>query len=261
MKLELVMADPAGNRTALVRTTVDPSLRGEVARKIMARRELRAEQVGYCCPPLGNALGRLEMMGGEFCGNAARSFGLLLAADKGLAKTAVPIEVSGCSDVLSVEVDPENGTAACPLPLPLAIEEWEVPGLGTTQAVRMEGITHVIVRGKEAGEDAFRAIRQSADARGDWQALGGMFLSEDLTLTPVVAVRETGSTVFEGSCASGTAAVAAWLSRGETDGERTYRLPQPGGVLSARVRMVGGKLTEIAVIGKVRLEKGIWVEV
>ena len=261
MKLELVMADPAGNRTALVRTPVDPSLRGETAQKIMALGGLKAEQVGYCCPPLGAALGRLEMMGGEFCGNAARSFGLLLAAERGAGKGTVQVEVSGCSGILPVEADPENETAACPVPLPFAMEELTVPGLGVLPAVRMEGITHVIIRGERAGEKAFRAVCQSAGDRWEWKALGGMFLSGDHTLTPVVAVRAAGSIVFEGSCASGTAAVAAWLSQGEGEGEREYRFPQPGGVLTATVRREGDKLTEIKVSGRVRLEKRLWVEV
>lgn len=261
MKLRLVMADPAGNRTALVRTPVAPSLRGEVARRIMALGELRAEQVGYCCPPSGDALGRLEMMGGEFCGNAARSFALLLAAQRGLGKSIIPIEVSGCSGILWLEADPESGTAACPMPLPFAIQELEVPGLGTTQAVRMEGITHVILQGAEAGEEVFRAVRQSASKSWDWQALGGMFLPGGDALTPVVAVRGTATTVFESSCASGSAAVAAWLSQGEPDGEREYRFVQPGGELAVRVRKEQGSLTGLTVSGRVRLEKEIWAEV
>lgn len=262
MKLELVMADPAGNRTALVRTPVAPSLWGEAAKKIMADKGLKAEQVGYCRPPQGDALGRLEMMGGEFCGNAARSFALLLAAERGLSRKAVvPIEVSGCSGILPAQVDLEGKTASCPLPLPFAIEELAVPGLGTFPAVRMEGITHVILRGVQAGEEAFRAIRQSAEKSWEWEALGGMFLSEDHhTLTPVVAVKKTGSTVFESSCASGSGAVAAWLSREEGDGEREYRFTEPGGVLSARTVRQAGKLTGLAVDGKVELEPAVWWE-
>lgn len=261
MKLELVMADPAGNRTALVRTPVPPSLWGEAAKMILADRELKAEQVGYCCPPLLGALGRLEMMGGEFCGNAARSFGLLLAAERGSKRSTVPIEVSGCSDILSVEADLERKTATCPLPLPFAIEELTVPGLGTIQAVRMEGITHVILQGIGASEDAFRAVRQNASKSWEWEALGGMFLSEDHhTLTPVVAVKKTGSTVFESSCASGSGAVAAWLSQRDGDGEREYRFTEPGGVLSVRVVRQSGKLTRLAVGGKVELETAVWWE-
>lgn len=262
MKLELVMADPAGNRTALVRTPAPPSLWGETAKKIMAKQELRAEQVGYCCPPWRpSALGRLEMMGGEFCGNAARSFALLLATEKGLGRSIVPIEVSGCSGILPVEADPEHETAACPLPLPLAIQELEVPDLGILPAVRMEGITHVIIHGKKADEDLFRAVCQSASNRWEWEALGGMFLDHDYhTLTPVVAVRGTGSTVFESSCASGSAAVAAWLSQRDGDGKRAYQLAQPGGSLTVRVLREGGRLKETVVSGRVRLEKAVWID-
>lgn len=261
MKLRLVMADPAGNRTALVETPVPPALWGEAARKIMAIPALGAEQVGYCRPPRGDALGRLEMMGGEFCGNASRSFGLLLAVKHKLGRSRVPIEVSGCPRPLAVEADPGEGTASCPIPVPLAIEELEVPGLGVLPAVRMEGITHIIAPGVPAGEEAFEAIRRAACARWDWEALGGMFLGGGHTLTPVVAVRATGSTVFESSCASGSAATAAWLSRREPDGVREYRLRQPGGVVTVRALRAGGALGELTVSGKVTLENPVEVEV
>ena len=83
MKLELVMADPAGNRTALVLSPVPPEGRGPLAARLMALPELHAEQVGFVLPPSAGGLFRLEMMGGEFCGNAARSFGLYLAGSQG----------------------------------------------------------------------------------------------------------------------------------------------------------------------------------
>lgn len=263
MELELVMADPAGNRTALVLTPVPAPLRGRLARALMQNKTLGAEQVGYCCPPRGNALGRLEMMGGEFCGNAARSFGLLLAAQKGPGRAVIPVEVSGCAGILAVEAEPGQGTAACPVPVPLAVEELEVPGLGKLPAVRMEGITHVILPGRAASGALFGEVRRCADHRWNWEALGVMFLDRlpggMCRLTPVVAVKGTGSTVFESSCASGSAAVAAWLCRGAGDGEREYRLSQPGGEILVRARRENGALRGLTVSGPVALEPPVRV--
>lgn len=82
MDLEIMMADPAGNRTAIVRTPVPGELRARTAAKILAVSSLRAEQVGFETRPRMGGAGRLEMMGGEFCGNAARSYGYLLAAEQ-----------------------------------------------------------------------------------------------------------------------------------------------------------------------------------
>ena len=86
MKFTVVMADPAGNRTAIVRSGVPKAERERVAAAIMADPSLRAEQVGFESRPLyGKSLGRLEMAGGEFCGNAARSFGYMLCREKEFA--------------------------------------------------------------------------------------------------------------------------------------------------------------------------------
>ena len=260
MKLELVMADPAGNRTALVLTPVPPESRAGTARRLMALPELRAEQVGYCCPPRAGGMARLEMMGGEFCGNAARSFGLLLAAQRGLGRSTVPVEVSGCPQVLPVAADPGEGSAFSPMPLPLEITGLPVPGLGTLPAVLLEGIVHVVARGVPPSGEEFRWVRRAADSRWNWDALGVLFLGEDGFLAPAVAVRATGSTVFESSCASGSAALAAWLSRDRGDGVWDYRFPQPGGVISARAERTGGRLCSVTVGGPVSLEPPRTVE-
>lgn len=265
MKLELVMADPAGNRTALVRTPVEPGERAETAKKIMALPRLRAEQVGFCCPPkTGKSLGHLEMMGGEFCGNAARSFALLLAAERGSGPRTVPIEVSGCGEVLLARADPSENTAACPMPLPTALEELPVPGLapeGPLPAVIFQGILHVIAQGIPPTQENFAAIREAVSRRWDWEAMGVMFLGAEGFLSPAVEVRATGSLVFESSCASGSTALAVWLSRGLSEGERTYPIPQPGGTLSIRVEKRGGKLTGLTAGGPVTLEPAVTVEV
>ena len=82
MKLRIIMADPAGNRTAIVRTPVPADQRAQIAAKILQINDLRAEQVGFETSALMGGIGRLEMMGGEFCGNAARSYGYLLWKEK-----------------------------------------------------------------------------------------------------------------------------------------------------------------------------------
>jgi len=80
----VIIANPAGNITAFV---LDNNIEKKdyiyVANKLMEIAELEIEQVGFVKEPkLGGEL-RLEMMGGEFCGNATRSFGLYLAMLKG----------------------------------------------------------------------------------------------------------------------------------------------------------------------------------
>lgn len=89
MKLHVVLADPAGNRTALVEErAVKESSKREISRRLLEDASLAIEQVGYFRMEGAGSPAHLEMMGGEFCGNAARSFGLFLAKSAA-CKTAI----------------------------------------------------------------------------------------------------------------------------------------------------------------------------
>ena len=74
MDLCYILADPSGNTTAFVLSPVPPHQYGPVARAVMER--LKAEQVAFLHD------GRMDMMGGEFCGNASRSFALWQALQR-----------------------------------------------------------------------------------------------------------------------------------------------------------------------------------
>ena len=77
LELDLLRADPAGNITLLVLTPVSPALRPAAARELLRRHG--AEQAGFLVPPRLGGDCRLEMMGGEFCGNAAMASACYLA--------------------------------------------------------------------------------------------------------------------------------------------------------------------------------------
>ena len=77
MKVQVRYLNPAGNITAVVLSSVLPELRPALSRAIMAQG--RAEQVGFAATPRLGGDCRIEMMGGEFCGNAVRSYGYLRA--------------------------------------------------------------------------------------------------------------------------------------------------------------------------------------
>jgi hypothetical protein len=74
LSFEIVIADPAKNITIFVHDRLDSKPeRTEAAKLLLADPSLKAEQVGFVIPPAGNQkYWRLEMMGSEFCGNAAR---------------------------------------------------------------------------------------------------------------------------------------------------------------------------------------------
>ncbi|MDR0598828.1 MAG: hypothetical protein LBG84_01920 [Treponema sp.] len=264
---ELVLADPAKNITLLVLTPVPAEDRAAVAVKLLAHPSLRAEQAGFAVPPHSkNALGRLEMMGGEFCGNAARSFGLYMARAAGLRNRRgspgqaqrVLVECSGAENPVPVRVNLETGWAEAEIPPPLYTRSLAWEGRVLPVCV-FPGITHLIAPGIEPGEKTFFALKRAVEAAGppageSPDALGVLFLETpedpggEAAMTPAVYVYKTGSLVFESSCGSGSAAVGIWKSRDLADGEARYRVRQRGGTIEVRVVKRGG-LVETAAIG------------
>ena len=101
-------ADPAGNITLFVLDPVPLGDRAGLASRLMEGSDV--EQVGFVCSPVMGGAGRMEMAGGEFCGNATRAFGMLMAQQlDGLSR--VQVEVSGCGQPVTVDVDLAAGTA------------------------------------------------------------------------------------------------------------------------------------------------------
>lgn len=270
MKFELTitMADPAGNRTAFVEGNVPREYYAAIGAALLREPDLKAEQAGFYTPPEDGATGRLEMMGGEFCGNAARSFGMWLGRRTGKkAGDTVPIEISGSSSTLEVLL--EEGGASVSMPLPQSIIEVsvpEIPGQGKPSpegsgfvhypAVVLEGITHVILEHVPPSEALARSVVKEAVRKTEVEAAGAIFLDED-HMTPFVWVQATDSFVWESSCGSGTLAAATWLGRNMKVGTYSRKLVQPGGVLEASVTQENGVITEARIGGPVTLEEPV----
>lgn len=259
LELRVTRADPAGNLTLLIEGAEDlpPARCAALGAELLTRPECRAEQAGFLREN-GPGLPRLEMAGGEFCGNAARSFGLLLAERQGLRAGRVRVSISGASAPVDVDVDRGAGTAWAEMPLPESIGEIELPApFGTCPIVRFEGIWHVLAIGRPASRDSFLAVREFIYAREAPSALGVMFLDAALReMTPVVYVAGPETLYFESSCGSGTTAVACWRGGGEETALR-----QPGGTLRARARVRNGALDGVRMGGAVRLEPPVTLRV
>jgi diaminopimelate epimerase len=308
LELDIVRADPAGNITIFVLNRIDdPAFRLRAAKALLAEPSLKAEQIGFVIPPgrpaadpltrpAGAAGGRpsapaaegrlwrREMMGGEFCGNAARSFGLYAARQGGLSgKRDICIEISGAPAPVPVHLDLDASTAEAEIPGPLAAGTLAFEGR-PFPAYFFEGITHVIAEGLEPDrglvlgllEAARRAgpprpaghpadTRHLLDARHPFDAchpldachlldaLGVMFYDPARRfMRPAVYVAATESLVFESSCGSGTAALAAYLAGGLAGGGR-WEIAQPGGLIEARVKKQAGKIETIGIGGPVSL--------
>lgn len=255
MNISYTKIDPSGNITLIVDSFVPREEQRRIAALLMVR-DSEAEQVGFlevpedpCCSV------RLQMMGGEFCGNATLSAASVVMQQIGLDAGDMLIEVSGSPGpvkVTGVMSAPDRFDGEVDMPLPESIYECSfLDGFDchTLPLVRFPGICHAIV-------SAGTLTREKAEAViGTWcrqigsEALGLMFFDKDKnTLTPLVYVESTGTAVWEGSCASGTAAVASYLA--ELDGEyASVCLFEPRGRLSAEAACSGSQVTSLKLSG------------
>jgi diaminopimelate epimerase len=258
MEIEIIRADPAGNITIFVLPPVDTIDTGRlvIAHRLLADPALGAEQVGFVIRPeaVPGRLWRLEMMGEEFCGNAARSFGFFAAMEEGRGATGIKVEVSGMKEPLTVQADMDRGWAEVRIPGPIRQEELDWEGRSLPVYV-FDGITHVIACNIQADEKTFFAVKERLERKGRGpDALGLMFRDENTgKMVPLVYVKKTGSLVAESSCGSGSAAMAVYLSRDLWDGEARVELRQPGGIIEAAVCKQAGEVRSITIGGKVSL--------
>ena len=158
MKLNILRADPAGNITVFVLDPVEKAKRAAIAEKIMAIPSLKAEQVGYACPAEDDVDGHMEMMGGEFCGNATRAYGMYIAQQKG-GPSAVRLRVSGCDHVVTAQGDLKSGTARAEMPCPRSVRRaaaWARGGGGRARGNAGRPWRHRALRGR--GRCAERGI-------------------------------------------------------------------------------------------------------
>ncbi|MHB9293865.1 putative histidine racemase [Hollandina sp. SP2] len=270
MQYEIVIADPAKNITLFVLNQVEN--RAEAARLLLGVPGLGAEQVGFVIPPqTPQGLWRLEMMGGEFCGNAARSFGLFVARTLGYAGMAeIPIGMSGMRDPLIVKVNVEAGTAEVAIPKPAAQDTLIFTPAPDIPSLRLPvycftGIIHVIAPGISPGNQGkalFYAIKAQVErSLAIPQALGVMFYDqEEQLMTPAVYVYATDSLVFESSCGSGSAALGAWQHETLWEGEGFCRVAQPGGAIDVRVHKRQGSIQAISIGGPVYLKERLVID-
>ena len=256
MELNILRADPAGNITIFVLDQVEKAQRAAIAEKIMAIPALKAEQVGYVCPAEDDADGHMEMMGGEFCGNAPRAYGMYIARQKG-GLSSVKLRVSGCDHIVTAQVDLAAGTARAEMPCPRSVQRVTANGLEGT-LVDLTGIAHLVVEGVKPSEEFFRAVEPVFSQIAGLDACGVIFLdAETHRMTPLVKVIDTNSLVWEGSCGSGSVACAVAQSEQMENGGFSCDYIQPAGVVRASVERQGGKVVAAHIGGKVTLDEPV----
>ena len=230
MEIRYHLFDPTGNVTVLAETPVPVDGQPAVAAALLVA-ESAAEQVGFLSEGQDCDIA-LRMAGGEFCGNAAMSAAAFYAARENLRDGSVRVKVSGAPVPVEARLAAENGSwrAAVKMPPPLSVSRTNLRGGGSPVVVRYPGIAHVILPRRMEREDAETAARGWCAAL-EAEALGLMLLDrEKRVLTPLVYVPVGDTLYWERSCASGSAAVGAYLAAEAGKGV-TAALREPGGVL------------------------------
>lgn len=254
--INIIPADPAGNKTIFVTTPVARKHYQEVASYLLSLDEYEAEQVAFILPD-----NSMEMCGMEFCGNASRTYGLIYAKD--LAengdtplKGSVMIHVSGSDKALTVEYDLETNYTKIDMPVPVSITDH-----GDDILVNLGGIMHLVTTNKKADPNTFQRLKNRLMNELDPPALGVMFYDKDTSeLTPVVYVADVDSTYFEGSCASGTVAVAAAMTQDMEDCDEIFTIKQPKGTLITEIKKRQNKIFSVSIEGPVIIDDEVTLQ-
>ena len=253
--LRYALLNPSGNRTALVLDPVPAAGRNRITAALIDR----CEQVGYLMPPsVPGVLGRLQMMGGEFCGNASMAAAaFLLRSELKVSETRdVLLEVSGAEKPVFCRIcrEKDGWLGTVEMPLIQEILEVSVDGEALT-AVRLPGILHLIdLRSGRTRAASEALLRKAAEIFPD-PALGLLQWREaEGKMIPLVFVRESGTLVWESACGSGSTALAGWIAL-QSGQSMEQSISQPGGVLRVRAELREGQLHRLLLTGRVVLEE------
>ena len=264
--IHVTMADPAGNRTAFVEEPMDRALYAPVGNILLQDEALHAEQVGYILADNAGVDGAMCMMGGEFCGNATRSFGYLIGQRMGKKPgETVRVLVSGASEILTVTMEEDGANVSMPAPQSVMPMDFALSSGKTVSypVVALEGISHVLIERDAADEQIAADVLRHMKEKTDVEAAGAIFIHRivpaeenafDVDMTPVVWVRETDSTVWESSCGSGSLASGVWTTKDISDADLVIRVHQPGGILKIVLKKRGAEIKEAFLGGPVTLE-------
>jgi diaminopimelate epimerase len=250
------------------------------------------EQGGFLEKCRGENVVRLQMAGGEFCGNAARSAGALIThmflnckVHEDLVKYdrivkdgefyRFSIAVSGIGQPVGIKCKPLGDVFLTEVTLPMkagiVATKHEVSIYGRSvivQKVPLEGIVHVLIDEEsmpfvEKFDDQVSLLRtiEKALHLENEPAIGLIWHSEEDSrrhIDPLVFVRATGALIHETACGSGSLALAIALS-GEHGGD-AFSIVQPSRYpidCSLTVDSVSKEITQASLSGFVFIKNRI----
>lgn len=249
-------ANPCGNIAGFVVAPVYPGYRKAYTDCIIEQIDKDVEQVGFISPAYEGAPLRMDMMGGEFCANATRAYGLYSAGfydTDGLVD--IEVYVSGHKGTTDVIADVKNQKAYVALDGPIERENLTIAGKNCT-LIKLHGISHLVVEAEEDRDFVDKALEVLKKDYKD-EAYGVLFFNKDkLEMIPYVYVEGSETLFREGSCGSGTVAVVNYLESDIDKLDEDYKIAikNPAGELEVFVyEFEDGK--KFCVGGKVELSE------
>ena len=271
MRIEYIKANPTENKTILVQTSVKRVEQARIA-TLLLKNDTDAEQVGFIETAERNtAFMRLQMMGGEFCGNAAISAAALLAKREGIEPMQtrkILLEVSGAAELVECGVffDGKSYIGTVDMPLPNKVEELMLEYKGKEYsffAVFFPGIVHLVFSKEGLPNDsdfAEKALKHWSKAIEE-EAIGLIgFDEERKEIKPLVYVKSTDSLYWERGCGTGTAAAGVYMSYKRRESV-VIPVKQPGGIITAETVFEKGILNELKITGGVFFEEQGFVDI
>jgi diaminopimelate epimerase len=209
MRIDFAKLSPGGNETLIVTSEVAPCDRAKVALKLMEQEYVPAEQVGF----LSKDDKRLDMMGGEFCGNALRSAAAINSIKTNSSN--VQLESSGTENIFDLLCQKQSNTNVdVTLTIPITSKVRTLKN--KNMLVELEGIAFILVkRDKPCSErEALKLFDKFIPDIIDQPAFGVVpYWQEDdcYAIAPVITVSETGTIIPESACGSGSIALTLGL--------------------------------------------------
>jgi len=262
----ITVANPAGNITIFVKTPIKKDCYQKVANALLNQTNYNAEQVAFVLNKKKIGVdAHLDMSGLEFCGNATRSYGLILAK-MGIGKSDENnniiniVKISGADNPITTISNPNTGFAKVNMPIPKSIEQYKYD----FTLVDLDGIVHLVLDINNYPVSTFDKIKNEFYEAYNPPAFGIMYYDGTTSfMIPVVYVRDVNTTYHEGSCGSGTVALTTSLSKDLKNGTFTYKIKQPDGIIESTVEKKNGAIISVSIEGIVEIydEKTVTIKI
>jgi len=262
-EIDFIKFSPTQNMTILVKTDHAAEKYNHIATRLMSYDNVYAEQVGFIEPTRRTeAAARLEMAGGEFCGNACMALAAHHASEAGLAHQEsmdIMLEVSGTDQLIMCHVKKQQNEYDCQvtMPIPKQIEQRTIRYEGIELdmvIIRYAEFIHIVIEVDDFDDTMKKRAQTLARLLG--LTLGDkligilLYQSHSEEMAPLIYVPELDSLIWERGCGSGTASVGAYLAWSQQR-QITQYIKQPGGAIKVVAQWNGAELGSITIEGSV----------